>query len=279
MDPIRIGCQTYPWKLRPERYAGDLAHMASVTARAGFEGLEAEIVMLGSYFDDPGRAREILDRNGLSLAALVLHQDWRGTEETAEETALSDRALRFLRFFPGAMLMVSHHAAAGDRSPDGAALSDRRERVLSCMASVARRAAEQGVAAAFHPNSSPHSLFRTREDYDVMFGMLSRTCLGWAPDVGHMVNGGMDPLETLRAGRDLIRHVHFKDYAGPGRWALMGEGTVDWPAVVRFLSDAGYGGWIVVEDESPAGETDPDGAVLFNGAYMRRFRRGKEDAK
>lgn len=276
MEEIRFGCQTYPWKLLPERYAGDLAHMASVTARAGFEGLEAEIVMLGTYFDDPGRARAILEENGLTLAALVLHQDWRGREETPEEEALSDRALRFLRFFPGARLMVSHHAAAGDRSADPAALSDRRERALSCMASVARRAAERSVVTAFHPNSSPHSLFRTREDYDVMFDRLSRTCLGWVPDLGHMVNGGMDPLETLRAGRALVRHVHFKDYAGPGRWALMGQGTVDWPAIVRYLSDTDYGGWIVVEDESPTGETDPDEAVLFNGAYMRRFRRGNE---
>ena len=81
---IRYGCQTYPWKMNEKRFAGDLPHIARVTAEAGFEGLEAEIGMLGGFFDSPARTKEILDENGLALAALVLHQDWAHPEETEE---------------------------------------------------------------------------------------------------------------------------------------------------------------------------------------------------
>ncbi len=270
---IRYGCQTYPWKMNEKRFAGDLPHIARVTAEAGFEGLEAEIVMLGGFFDSPARTKEILDENGLALAALVLHQDWAHPQETEEERALSDRAIAFLGCFPRAKLMVSHHALPGDRADDPGVLTIRRNYLMNCMASVANRAAERGIVTAFHPNSSVNSLFRTRADYDVLFPMLERTAVGFIPDIGHIANGGMEPLEILKESRSLIRHVHFKDRLGPNTWAVMGEGTIDYPAIVRYLEETGYGGWIMVEDESPEAAADSDGVVLRDGAYMKQFRR------
>jgi len=260
--------------MNQERFAGDLPHMAQVAAKAGFEGLEAEIGMLGRYFDDPQRTKEILDENGLSLAALVLHQDWENGEETEEERMLSDRAIAFLAGFPKTKLMVSHHAKPGDRSADYGPLMERRARLMACMASVANRAAEQGIVTAFHPNSSVYSLFRTREDYAVLFDLLGKTCVGFIPDIGHIVNGGMDPIEILKESRSLIRHVHFKDRIAHNEWAVMGEGTIDYPAVVRYLEATNYGGWIMVEDESPKAAADSDGVVMWDGAYMKQFRLG-----
>lgn len=270
---IRYGCQTYPWKMNEKRFAGDLPHIARVTAEAGFEGLEAEIGMLGGFFDSPARTKEILDENGLTLAALVLHQDWAHPQETEEERALSDRAIAFLGCFPRAKLMVSHHALPGDRADEPGLLTIRRNCLMNCMASVANRAAERGIVTAFHPNSSVNSLFRTRADYDVLFPMLERTAVGFIPDVGHIANGGMEPLEILKESRSLIRHVHFKDRLGPNTWAVMGGGTIDYPAIVRYLEETGYGGWIMVEDESPEAAADSDGVVLRDGAYMKQFRR------
>lgn len=272
MANIRYGCQTYPWKMNKEKFAGDLPHIARVTAQAGFEGLEAEIDMLGDYFDQPERAKQILDENGLQLAALVLSQAWKGTEETEEERAKTEKALAFLSHFPKAKLMVSHHAKPGDRPEDLAELNARRKNLLSCMGSVADRAGEQGIVTMFHPNSSVNSLFRTREDYTVLLEMLPKTYVGYAPDIGHIVNGGMDPMEILKESRSLIRHVHFKDRIAQNVWAVMGEGTIDYPAIIQYLKDTGYGGWIMVEDESPKAEADSDAVVMADGAYVNNYR-------
>lgn len=141
MRRIRYGCQTYPWKLHPERYTGEMDHIARVTAEAGFEGLEAEVVMLGDGFrDDPERLKDVLEENGLELCTLVLHLDWRGMAETAEERAEADRVIDYLSLFPKTKLMVSHHAVPGDRSADFGELTERRRQVLSCMSAVACRA-------------------------------------------------------------------------------------------------------------------------------------------
>lgn len=269
MRRILYGCQTYPWKMNQQRYAGDLPHIAQVAAKAGFTGLEAEICMLGGYFEEPERTKAVLNENGLDLAALVLHQDWPGPKETDEEAALSERAIDFLSGFPKAKLMVSHHAAPGDRTDDAAALKRRRENLLACMDSVANRAAERGIVTAFHPNSSVNSLFRVRQDYEILFDMLSQSSVGYAPDIGHIVNGGMDAMKVLRSARSLIRHVHFKDRIAHNEWAVMGEGEIDYPSVINYLEETRYGGWIIVEDESPLASTDPDSVVRKDGAYMQ----------
>lgn len=270
MSGITFGCQTYPWKMNKEKYAGEVPHILEITKKAGFSGLEAEIDMLGPYFDRPEEVKALLEENHLRLSALVLHQSWKYDKETEEEKEFSDKAIHFLTFFPFAKLMLSHHAIPGDRT-EGEDLKKRRENLFSCMASVADRAGEQGIVAAFHPNSSKNSLFRTEEDYRVMFDLLEKTYIGWIPDVGHIVNGGMDVMQELKDHRSMIRHVHFKDRIAENQWAVMGEGSIDYPAIVKYLKDTGYSGWIMVEDESPACVADSDGVVMKDGQYMKQF--------
>ena len=277
MSGILYGCQTYPWKMAGGRYEGDIAHMAAVTAEAGFQGIEAEISMLGEWFEDPDRLAEELTRRGLALAAVVLHQSWEEERETEEEEWLTKKTVEFVRRFPRTKIMVSHHAGR-EKRPEGEALRERRKRLISCMDSVARRAGEAGIVTCFHPNSSANSLFRTREDYEILFDLLSRTAVGYAPDIGHIVNGGMDPMEVLRTGRELIRHVHFKDRKAGGGWAVMGEGDIDYESVVRYLEQTEYTGWIMVEDESEKAAADSDGVVLADGRYMARFREKAAEA-
>lgn len=246
--------------------------MAKVTAKAGFEGIEAEIDMLGDYFRRPEELEEVLYKNKLVFSALVLHQPWQQEKETEEETALTRQAIAFLTHFPRAKLVVSHHAGAAERG-EGEALLRKRKNLMSCLSAVCNSAAEEGIVTCFHPNSAKNSLFRTAEDYDVMFDFLYRTDLGYAPDIGHIANGGMDPLEVLRQRRDKIRHVHFKDRAAQNEWAIMGEGAIDYPAIVRYLEETGYGGWIMVEDESPKALADSDDVVKRDGKYISQFKK------
>lgn len=83
------------------------------------------------------------------------------------------------------------------------------------------------------------SLFRTEEDYEAMFELIQPTAIGWAPDVGHIENGGMSAIEQMKAHRDLIRHVHFKDRIAQNEWAVMGEGKIDYPAIIKSAEISG----------------------------------------
>jgi len=84
--------------------------------------------------------------------------------------------------------------------------------------------------------------------------------VGFAPDTGHIEKGGMDVIEIFKSYKSLIKHVHFKDITESSEWTAMGNGIIDFRQIVRMLKDFGYAGWIMVEEESPLAEADPDTA-------------------
>jgi L-ribulose-5-phosphate 3-epimerase len=83
-------------------------------------------------------------------------------------------------------------------------------------------------------------------------------------DVGNATNlGGFDaPAEIRRLNRNRICQFHFKDKG------YMGEGKVDFPAVIRAIAEIGFGGFAVLETSSPSGSVSED--LRRNLAYTRR---------
>jgi inosose dehydratase len=264
MSSITFGCQTYTWQMSGPSQYDSLEHIIGVGAAAGFTGLEPEMIMLGRL-SDPVRLKSALEAKRMKLGALCLVEDWLGTTETAKERAEADVVIRNLKtYFPSTLLALCQMPGT-DRSH----LQERQRNLLACANSVARRAVSQGVHCTYHPNSPPGSIFRTADDYQVLLNGLDASACGYAPDLGHIAKGGMDPLTVVKTYRSLINHLHFKDMASDGSWAAMGEGVIDFTGVVRFLQQTGYQGWIMVEDECPRAEHDPDGATAHNGAYVR----------
>lgn len=259
---IRFGCQLYTWQMSG-RYHGRLDHIAGVVRRAGFVGIEPEVGMLCDYAD-PSRLHDLLTTEGLTLGALTLVADWRQPAETIEETAVADATLAILEHFPGTLLVLCQ--MPGDDRID---LRQRQDNALACIEAVARRAAALGIPSAFHPNSPAGSVFRTAADYALLLSELRRRGLGFAADTGHLLKGGMDPQAVIADAVDLMRHIHFKDIDRAGNWVGMGEGVTRFPDLVRQLAAADYRGWIMVEEESPAAEHDPDDATRRNGDYLR----------
>lgn len=269
MSKIKYGSQTYPWQMNILKFRGQVPHMADVLAKAGFTGMEAEICMLEDYYTDWKKLKALLEEKQIALAALAVHEDWLFPEETKEEQERLDEAIAFLSHFPTAKLMLGHVAADPVREHN---LYEKQKNQLQCISAIAKRAAENGIVTVFHPNSGDNSIFRYENDYHIMFDTLYAKGIGYAPDVGHMLNGGIDPLKTIKAHRDLVRHVHFKDMTAAHRWAVMGKGIGDFKSIVDFLDETGYEGWIMTEDESPEAEHDSDQVVLADGKYMKSIQ-------
>lgn len=66
-------------------------------------------------------------------------------------------------------------------------------------------------------------------------------------DVGNVVEYGY-PQEWIRDLGKRIVKIHIKEYAKPKRFGYpLGEGEINWPAVVAALREIGYEGWITAE--------------------------------
>ena len=261
--PFRFGAECYTWFMNGSgrTHAGKLDHMIDVTARAGFTGIEPIHGWMGELAD-AGKLRAKLDSTGVELAAIALALPWNGSSETDDERREADRAIALLRQFPGALLCTV-------QLPSGRHdLETRRLNLAANVNTVSRRAADAGVPCSYHPNSPHSSTNRTAEDYAVILERLDASVTGWTPDVGHMANGGMDPLEMMKRYASLINLVHFKDWNGEPEFCLMGQGKVDFTAITRWLIARRFSGWIICEDEGREAMNDPDGVTMHDGRWI-----------
>ena len=261
---FRFGNECYTWFMSGAgaTYANRLEHMIEITARADMTGIEPIHFWMGDLAD-PQRLAEALQKHQVHLAAIALVLEWNHPTETEHERAEADRVIKLLTQFPGALLCTVQMPTSRDD------LSARRKNLTANLNAVSRRAAERGVRATFHPNSPPTSINRAAEDYDVILNGLDPQVTGWTPDVGHIINGGMDPLATMKRWQPLINHVHFKDWDGEPEFALMGAGKVDLIGVTKWLNSWNYDGWIICEDEAEQAVDDPDGVTLHDGRWIR----------
>lgn len=260
---IRFASQTYSWQMSGD-WHGRLDEIAKVVAENDFSGIEFEVVMADG-FETADRVSALLAETGLELAAITLVLPWRESEESAAERAEADRVIGVLESFPGAKLALV-------QTPFDEAPADReraQDNLLACLAAVAGRAQAHGVSPTFHPNSPDGSIVRNSADYARVLPRLAPG-LGWTPDTGHLVLGGMDVLEMIRRYRDRVDHIHLKDADSSVGWVPNGTGIIDMAGAVQLLVDTGYEGWVVVEDESPQAERDPNHAAADNRDYVRR---------
>jgi len=261
---IKYGLQTYTWQMSFDKYAGKVEHILDITKRGDLHGVEFETCMLGKVFDSPEAFKEMLADRNMELACLCLVCDWLHVGETSDEAKLADKAIHFVKGFPHALLSLCQMP-----QKDRENLAERQKNALACMNNVAKRAANHGIKNVFHPNSPPGSIFRTADDYKVMLDGLDGNYIGFAPDSGHIINGGMNVYDIFNDYMPLIQHVHFKDVGADGVWRVMGEGITDFVKIVSMLHASGYNGYIMVEDESPEAEVDPDAVSIRNAEYIR----------
>jgi sugar phosphate isomerase/epimerase len=90
-------------------------------------------------------------------------------------------------------------------------------------------------------------------------------------DVGNSTKNGFKVVEEIRwLGAERICEVHLKDNPH-----YLGEGSIDFPAVVDALADIGFAGWAQLETDSPV-SVEKD--MARNLAYIRGLMSRRERA-
>ena len=264
MNSIRFGGQTYAWYMSYDRYVGKIGHILDICKKGGLTGLEVETVMLRDYFEDGPALKALFDERGMLLAALAVPIGW-GVVPRHEIDVIVDKSIALGDTFPGLLLSL------GILPPSEPFMNVAQEQklFLEYVTQISKKACEKGLKVSFHTNSSKASLFRTEAEYDVLYEWLCKSDIGFTPDAGHIARGDMDVLKIFQRFAPYIRHVHFKDMTSSREWAQMGEGCIDFKGIVRILRQAGYDGWIVVEEESSEALSNPDDSMLVDAAFMR----------
>jgi len=121
---------------------------------------------------------------------------------------------------------------------------------------------EHGMTPTLHPHVGT-----AIEDRASVLRLISESDIKLCLDTGHLLIGGMQPLELLQNAADRVAHVHLKDvrtsvaatvsagdtsYIGAvreGLYAPLGDGDLDIAAIVTSLEESDYQGWYVLEQD------------------------------
>jgi inosose dehydratase len=160
--------------------------------------------------------------------------------------------------------------------------------LLSNLDRIAAVAGEHDVKAVLHPHVGTMV-----ENPDDVRRVLDGSSIALCLDTGHLLIGGSDPAELTRQVPDRIAHTHIKDVdaakakqvqagrlsyteaVAAGMYRPVGQGDVDFGAIVGYLRGHGYDGWYVLEQdtiltEEPAGE-GPVADVRTSVATLREL--------
>jgi inosose dehydratase len=135
--------------------------------------------------------------------------------------------------------------------------------LLTNLDRLAALATEHGVRAVLHPHVGT-LVENTADVQKVLDGSSISLCL----DTGHLLIGGTDPAELTRQVPDRIAHTHVKDVdlglakqvqsgrrtyteaVREGMYRPVGQGDVDFAAIVGHLRGREYDGWYVLEQDT-----------------------------
>ncbi len=264
-----VGFQSYTWQARHERGhpLPSFERVIEQVAAAGYDGVETSTTVLGALIDRPEQVRVALEAAHTRLVALALspRSGWTDLAAREADLAAADRLIAFLRELgPGQRL-----ALGSGVSRPGVDHEVAWRNMIDQYHRVAERARSAGLAVHVHPNSSAQSMVRFRHEYDRLVADLDPALIGFGPDTGHVARGDEAPLALIARHFARITHLHIKDAYAGGDYAFLGSGDVGVPAIVDFLRDRRYAGWIVAEEESDEGLRDPVATLSRSRAYLR----------
>jgi inosose dehydratase len=225
---------------------------------------------------DPDRLRAVLELYGLRLVGgfvpLVLHEtDIESAAEQAREAAALFAAAGG-EVLVLAIVQDEAWATPQPLDPDG------WKRLAANVATIEAIAADYGIVLALHPHAG--TLIETAEQVERALDTID---VGWCLDTGHLLIGGVDPLRFTQEHGDRIVHVHLKDVDGGlaaelrsgdqsllqatrrGLFRPLGQGDAEIGKVLEALDAHGYGGWLVLEQDTAI--TD-DGPTVGSGPML-----------
>jgi inosose dehydratase len=267
-------------------------------AEAGYRGIDSGPI---GYLGTGVRLARRLERAGLGLAGGWVDlrftdpdgfaADLPGLDAALDVFAAAAATVDDARFAPRPTLACPGNPARSARPgvPVDPALA-LPPATWPAFAARVQRAADRCRERGFEP------VFHYHLGTDVETGaeadrLLELTDVSVCLDTGHLWLAGGDPVAAVRRWGTRIRQVHVKDadltaharvraaggglaeVVAAGGFCRLGAGGVDVAGVLAALREVGYTGWLVVEQDSPAGRSDVP-AMLAEQRANRAYLRG-----
>jgi sugar phosphate isomerase/epimerase len=243
----RIGLQLYTVR---DLLASDFEATLTKVAGLGYR----EVEFAGLVGDDVRRTRDLL--RGLGLAAPSMHVDYAGLRSNPE------------RSFETAGLLEARFVVCPWLEPSERRTTDDWKRICDSLNMIGERAARAGVTLAYHNHDVEFvDLANGITPYDLLLSRTDERFVKLELDVYWATKARADPAPLLRAHPSRFRLIHLKDMARDGSFTEIGNGTIDFGAVIDAALQSGVQHFFVEQDVSP----DPLRSIETSIGYLRRL--------
>jgi inosose dehydratase len=279
----------------------DFHRMLDELVETGYTGTE-----LGDWgympTDVPTLSQELTLRGVVMLGAFVpvALKDASAHDAGIKSAVRTARLLAGVARDPAPFLVLADQNASvqertlnAGRIPPNLSLSNAEWKVFAEGAnSVARTVLEAtGLRTVFHHHCAGY--VETPDEIAQFLELTDPRTLGLVFDTGHYVfgSGDSDVIAGLERFKDRIWYVHLKDCRRDiaqksreeawdyfqslrhGIFCELGKGCVDFPKVLRWLKNASYQGYVLVEQDILPGMGAPKDSALRNREYLRSIEQ------
>jgi inosose dehydratase len=260
----------YPNVPGAERYLDEVS-------KAGFVGTELGVP---GYLGEGEELRRRLDERELAMTGGWCPIHFSEPEHWDEDLAALDQTLALF----AAAGATDAHPVFGDGGSEarwanpGRGQEDRSlgldqsgwARFLEGLGRAEDLARARGFEPTFHPHTSTH----VEAPWEIE-RLLETSDIGLLVDTGHLLLGGSDPIDSVRSWGPRVNYVHVKDVRlavletvirdgadaleawRRGIFCELGEGDVDLDGFFAALTETGYAGWVVLEQDRILRDDEP----------------------
>ena len=257
LDPKKIGHTGITWPTQP------VEEKLADTAAVGFTAFETFGHVIENYPGGAPAFKDLIQKNGLVYSASYCARTYIDPARAAEDIAKVMEWARLSKEVGAETIVVScqRREKPSYSAEEYAGLA----RTFNTLGAKVRD--ELGLRTSLHPHTG--TPVETPEEISRVVEALDPKACGFGPDTGQIAQAGGDAVEVVRRYKDVVTHVHVKDYGGtPVRhdaegklahdptgyvgYTPVGEGVIDFVTMFRALNGAGFDGWLMVELDGTA---------------------------
>jgi len=248
-------------------------------AEFGYQGYEIDIgdfgnTGLGLHWPEEftlervAAASAAARRAGIEISSLCLGVLWKYCPSSPDPAIRAQAAAIMRQAVPRAASLGAKVILLPVGQPEDLTPEEARTHLVEVLRECAPAAQQAGVI--FGVENVGQALGRTVEDLLQIVARVDSPACRVYYDIGNAAWQGDDPVEDIRKlGRHLAM-VHVKDrreVEGRGQTAIIGDGTINWPAAARALRGIAYHGYVVLEVPGTA-ETADEIALCSRAALL-----------
>lgn len=295
--PIKLASAPVSWGIYEFEGIEPKFHYTQVLdeiAETGHTGLE--LGPWGYLPTDATLLQEELDKRGLQLLSSFVPVNLVDQEAHGEAEAfalkvgklLSDLGAKYVVLADDNGSVDDLTKRAGQRT--GTVLDDTRWNIVANGVNqiAGKLKDELGLSTVFHHHAAGY--IETPDEVRELFKRTDPDLVGLCLDTGHWHFGGGDAVECIKEFGERVRYLHLKDCdpavhqqvrdegldylqaVEAGVFCELGQGIVDFPAVIAEMEKIGYDGWAIVEQDVLIDDpTAPKRISQANRDYLTRI--------